>query len=89
LSVPSSPRNGQAACSPAGLATPPTVPMHALLRPRQALPRPQTQALPPTKQRPRQARQRQHQQSFHRRTQSPPPPPCVQTHPCHDMPAWP
>ncbi len=86
LSVPSSPHNGQAACSPAGLATLPTVPTLALFRPRQALPRSQTQALPPTKQHPRQARQRQHQRSSRRQTQSPPPP-RVQTHPCRDVPA--
>ncbi len=87
LSVSSSPCNGQAACSPAGLATPPTIPALAPLHFRQALPRPQTQALPPTKHRPRQVRQRQHQWSSHHRTQSPPPPPHVQTHPCHDVPA--
>ncbi len=89
LRVPSSPCNGQAACSPAGLATPPTVHAPAPLRPRQAFPRLQTQALPPTKQCPCQARQRQHQRSSHHRTQSPPPPPFVQTHPCRDVPTWP
>jgi len=65
LSILSSPRNKQAACSLTGLATPPTIPMLAPLRPRQALPRPQTQALPPAKQRPRQTRQRQRQRSSH------------------------
>jgi len=89
LSVPSSPHKGQAACSPAGLATPPTVLAPTPLHPRQALPRPQTQALPPTKQRLHQARQRQHQRLSHHRTQSPLPPPRVQTHPCHDVPTWP
>ncbi len=88
LSVSSSPRNGQAACSLVGLATPPTVHACAPLCPRQALPHPQTQALPPAKQRPRQARQHQHQRSSRRRTQSPPPP-RVQTHPCRDVPTWP
>jgi len=83
----SSPLNEQAACSPAGLATPPTVLTPASLCPHQALPRPQT--LPPAKQHPHQAHQRQHQRSPRRRTQSPPLPPRVQTHPCHDVPAWP
>jgi len=83
--------NGQAACSPVGFATPPTVPapapLHpcqAPLRPCQALPRPQIQVLLPAKQHPRQARQRQHQRSSRRRTQSPPPP-RVQTHPCPNV----
>jgi len=89
LSVPSSLRNWQAACSLAGFATPPTVPAPTSFHPCQAFPGPQTQALPPTKQRPRQAHQHQHQRSSRRRTQSPPPPPRVQTHPCRDVPAWP
>ncbi len=61
LSVLSSPCNGQAAYSPARLVTPPTVPVPAPLRPRHALPRLETQAFPLAKQRPHQARQRQHQ----------------------------
>ncbi len=89
LSVLSSPCNGQAACSPVGLATPLTIPAPIPLHPCQALPRPQTQALPPIKHCLRQVRQRQHQRSSHRRTQSPPPPPRVQTHPCRDARAWP